>query len=84
VIILETVTEYEENKLIAFEFKTGEMLKNDKITFEADNTSTKITNSSNVTASTYFNRCLFAFFKGMFKSIDQDYLDKFKDFANQQ
>jgi len=82
--IYETVTNYEENKLIEFDFIAGDMLKKDLITFNSENSNTTITNASTVTSNSYFYRCMFAFFKGMFKSIDQENLEKFKAFADKQ
>jgi hypothetical protein len=81
VIILTMITYYVENMLIVFEFISGEMIKNDLITFQQDNSNTTLKNNSAIIGRNYISQCMFAFFKGMFRSIDQEYLDKSKEFT---
>jgi hypothetical protein len=61
--IHETVIHYEENTLLEFEFRTGEMFKKDIITFEAIDQDTRITNSSAIRGTDYLHRCMFAILK---------------------
>lgn len=77
----ETVTGYEENKLVSLEFDAGSMHKTDTYHFTSDGTTTTISADHVCEGTNYMMKCVFAFFKGMFRNIDQTYLDNFKKVA---
>jgi len=79
--IIETLLDYKKNELVEIQFEAGEMLKFDRMEFSTDGKSTKIFHITKAKGTSYFHRCLFAFFKSAFKKLDQDNLDNFKIFA---
>jgi hypothetical protein len=77
----ETITEYVENEKIGFHFDAGAMQKEDINFFIQEGDNTRIRKTTSYRGTSYIDRCIFAFFKGTFKKIDQEYLDNFKKFA---
>jgi len=76
--MVETITEFEENKLVGLEFDAQGMLKTDKITFTTDGDNTIITNEAVCKGTSFLLRCTFPYFKSIFKKADQENLDNFK------
>lgn len=81
--MIETVTAFEDNNRIGFEFNAQGMLKIDDITFSSNGNSTTITNKATCRGTTYLLRCTFPFMKSMFKKSDQESLDSFKKYVEQ-
>jgi len=80
----ETITEFVPNKKMVLEFDAQGMFKIDAITFSADGNKTIITNQSTCKGTNYLLKCTFPYFKSIFKSTDQKYLDNFKSFVENQ
>ena len=78
----ETITEFVENEKIGLEFDAQSMLKIDNIRFETKDNATVITNNATCKGTSYFYKCLFPYFKGMFIKTDQTSLDNFKEYIN--
>jgi len=76
--MIETVTEFVENKKIGLKFDAQGMLKSDKITFTMDGGNTIITNEAVCKGTTFLLKCTFPYFKSIFKKADQENLDNFK------
>jgi len=74
----ETITAFEVNKKVGLEFDVKGMLKTDAIIFTSDGDKTTITNRSICKGTNYLLKCTFPYFKSVFKSTDQKYLDNFK------
>ncbi len=84
IIMTETVTEFVPPEKVGLEYNAGQMLKRDKFSFSGDTTTTTISGTHICRGSNYIHRCLFAFFKGMFRNTDQKYLDQFRDWTENQ
>ena len=80
----ETIIEYVKNEKIGLEFDAQGMFKTDAITFVSEGNKTIITNRSICKGTTYLLKCTFPYFKSMFKSTDQTYLENFKAFVEKQ
>jgi len=78
--MVERVTAFEENKRVGLEFDAESMLKIDDIYFTSDGNSTTITNKATCKGTTYMAKCMFPYFKSMFRKTDQQSLDNFKAF----
>ena len=76
--MVETITEFEENKIVGLEFDAQGMLKTDKITFMTDGENTIITNEAVCKGTNFLLKCMFPYFKPVFKKADQENLDNFK------
>lgn len=82
--MMETITAYEENNRVAFEFEAGGMLKTNDMAFTGDSVSTTIHANYLCKGSNPFYRSLFSFFKSKFIEIDNKYLQQFKAFAERK
>ena len=76
--MIETVTAFEVNKKVGLKFDAQGMLKTDEITFASDGDKTTITTKSICKGTNYLLKCTFPYFKSIFKSTDQEYLNNFK------
>lgn len=74
----EKVLAFVENEKVTFHFDAEQMLKTDDYNFTSEGNKTIITQESKVVAKSYMLSCTFPWFKGNFKKISQDYLDRFK------
>ncbi len=79
--MVETVIDYKDNELVSLDFDAGDMHKVDTYHFSSDGDMTNITANHVCTGNSYIMKCMFAFFKGMFKGIDQGYQNNFKAYA---
>jgi len=80
--IEDKVLDYKENELIELQFNAGDvMLKTNRYTFAEQDGKTLIHHEATTRGMSYINRCFFAFLKGQFRKIDQEYLNNFKQFA---
>ncbi|WP_420553066.1 SRPBCC family protein [Tenacibaculum aiptasiae] len=84
ITMTEKVLAYEVNKRISFHFDAENMLKTDDYVFTSNGNTTKIVQESICTSDSYIMRCLFPFFKGELKRINQSYLDAFKKASENQ
>jgi uncharacterized protein YndB with AHSA1/START domain len=82
--MMERVVDFVPNEKVALSFDAGMMLKKDVFTFEERGNTTLIKGSHEVEGSSYYTKCVFAFFKGPFQKIDQGYLDSFVKWAEEQ
>lgn len=80
----EIVTSFQKNKEVGISFEAGIMLKSDVFDFSETPEGTRVTGNHVAKGSTYFARCMFAFFGGMFEEIDQTSLDEFKKYVESQ
>jgi len=82
--MLEEVLAYELNKKMTFSFDADDMLKTDAYFFSEKGKSTLISKESICKSDSYLMSCMFPYFKGMLRDIDQGYLDKFKTVVEKQ
>ena len=81
IVMTETIQDWKENERIVFMHDAGNMIKTDDFTFIAEGGKTTMRNEVSCRGSNYIHRCMFAFFKGMFRKYDQGYIDNFKTAA---
>jgi uncharacterized protein YndB with AHSA1/START domain len=79
--IEETLIEFVPNEKVVIQFVAGGMSKDNTVLFASDGDKTKITHLALARGSSHIDRCMFAFFKAAFKKIDQENLNSFKRFA---
>lgn len=77
----EKILAYVENQKVTFYFDAENVLKTDDYTFSSDGNSTTIKLDVSFQAETYLLSCVFPYFKGTFKGLDEQYLSNFKAFA---
>lgn len=82
--MVETVTSYTINEEVGIHFDAGMMQKDDTYIFEDMGSKTKITGKHGARGDSYYARCVFALFKGVFTEIDQGYMDRFKIWAESE
>ena len=76
--MVETITEFIENKKVGLQFDAQGMLKSDLINFTSEGDRTIITNEAVCKGTTFLLKCTFPYFKSIFKKADQENLDNFK------
>jgi uncharacterized protein YndB with AHSA1/START domain len=76
--MIETITAWEPNTRIVMEFDAGDMHKVNDIRFASKDGKTIITNDASCRGTTYFTKCMFPYFKGMFRNIDKEMFEDFK------
>ena len=80
----ERILAYIPDEKVTLRFNSATMLKtNDHIFSFADGVTT-IKNNSTCIGSSYLLSCLFPFYKGNLKKIDQEYLNNFKSFIEKK
>lgn len=84
VTMKEKVLAYVEDQKVTLYFDAEQVLKTDDYTFIADGEATKIQLDVTFQAESYILSCMFPYFKGAFKSVDDKYLNNFKAFAEKQ
>ena len=80
----EKVLAYVENKKVTFYFDAEGVLKTDDYTFSSNGNSTTIKLDVSFQAETYILSCMFPYFKGTFKGVDEKYLNNFKNYIENQ
>ncbi len=80
----EKVLAYVEDKKVTFYFDAESVLKTDDYTFTSDGSSTTIKLDVSFQAETYILSCMFPYFKGTFKGLDEKYLGNFKNYIENQ
>lgn len=76
--MVETITDFIENKKVGLQFDAQGMLKSDIINFTSDGDKTIITNEAVCKGTTFLLKCTFPYFKSILKKADQENLDNFK------
>ena len=76
--MVETITEFIENKKVGLQFDAQGMLKTDLINFTSEGDKTIIRNEAVCKGTTFLLKCTFPYFKSIFKKTDQESLDNFK------
>jgi len=77
----EKILAYIEDQKVTFHFDAENVLKTDDYTFSSDGNSTTIKLDVSFQAETYLLSCVFPYFKGTFKGLDEQYLSNFKAFV---
>lgn len=72
---------YVSNEKLTFQFNLPNMIKIDDFNFEAQGKKTKLIQKSSVRANSFMLACTFPWFKGRFKTLSQDYMNRFKELA---
>ena len=80
----EKVLAYVQDKKVTFYFDAESVLKTDDYTFSSDGNTTTIKLDVSFQAETYILSCMFPYFKGTFKGLDEKYLDNFKNYIENQ
>lgn len=83
-VMKETITAYIKNKKMIFNFSSDQMIKIDAFNFTSENGVTKVVQHSTIRANSYIMSCMFPYFKGTFKKMSQDYLQRFKEFVEKK
>jgi len=82
--MMEEVLAYKLNKTITFNFTSDNMIKTDSYSFSDKGSTTILTKGSVCKSNSYIMSCMFPYFKGMLRDIDQGYLDKYKTVVEKQ
>ncbi|MEQ6124806.1 SRPBCC family protein [Pseudotenacibaculum sp. MALMAid0570] len=80
----EKVLAFVENEKVTLYFDAEGMFKTDDYSFVSEGSKTKIILNVAYQGKSYILNCVFPYFKGTFKGIDQKYLENFKEFAEKQ
>ncbi len=80
ILLKEKVLAYVPNEKVTLRFNSDTMLKTDDYIFSFVDGNTTIKNNSSCVGNSYLLNCLFPFYKGTLKKIDQGYLNNFKSF----
>ena len=83
ITMTEKVLAYVPNEKITLYFNAENMLKTDEYTFKANNNKTTIEKKSTCKSDSYLMSCVFPYFKGTLKELDQNYLNRFKKVAEE-
>ena len=78
ITMIEKILAYVPNEKVTFHFDAENMLKTDDYVFEVANGVTTITKNTTCRSESYLMGCIFPYFKGKLKEIDQSYLNRFK------
>lgn len=80
----EKVLAYVENEKVTLYIDAESVLKTGDYQFVAEGNKTKVILNATYQAESYILSCVFPFFKGTFRGIDEGYLKNFKTFAEKQ
>ncbi|MFD2566026.1 SRPBCC family protein [Pseudotenacibaculum haliotis] len=80
----EKVLAYVENEKVTFYVDSESVLKTNDYSFTSEGGKTKIKLDVTYQGESYILSCVFPYFKGTFKGIDEGYLQNFKAFAEKQ
>jgi uncharacterized protein YndB with AHSA1/START domain len=80
----EKVLAYVPNEKVTLFIDAENVLKTDDYTFVKEGDQTKIILNATYEAESYILACVFPYFKGKFKEVDENSLNNFKEFAEQQ
>lgn len=76
----EHVKAYVENEKLTLFWDAESMLKTDDYTFKEVNGKSLVTLNATCQSDSFILSCLFPYFKGRFQTMDQTYLDNFKNY----
>jgi len=79
----EKILAYIPNKKMTFRFNSDQMIKIDDFVFVEKGSKTKMIQNCSVNSKSYITACLFPYFKGTFAAASQEYMDRFKQLAEQ-
>lgn len=79
--MVEKIRAYVPNEKLTLQFTSSEMLKVDDYNFTAQEGKTKIIQNTSILSNSFVTACVFPWFKGRFKDLSQDYLNRFKELA---
>lgn len=77
----EKIRAYVPNEKITFQYNSPDMIKIDDFNFVAEGDKTKLVQHSSVRANSFMLGCTFPWFKGRFKKLSQEYMNRFKELA---
>ena len=80
----EKVLAYINNEKVTLHFDAEGVLKTDDYTFSSEGNKTKVTLNATYQAESYILGCIFPYFKGTFRGIDEKYLNNFKVYLEKQ
>ena len=80
----EKILNYIPNQKVELGFEIDGMHKINAISFTSSQNTTTITNDITIEGTNYMLKCMFPYFKSKFKSLDQETLNNFKAFAENQ
>ena len=80
----EKVLAYVENEKVTLYVDSESVLKTNDYSFTSEGGKTKIKLDVTYQGESYILNCVFPYFKGTFKGIDEGYLQNFKAFAEKQ
>lgn len=81
--IHETLTDFKENEIVEMIFHADSMIKNNLFIFEQKENSTLVIAKYKVVGNNPIAKSMFALFANMFETIDQENLQRFKKFCEQ-
>ncbi|WP_299625435.1 SRPBCC family protein [uncultured Tenacibaculum sp.] len=84
IVMREKVMAFVPNEKVTLRFNSSTMLKTDDYVFSFSDGNTTIENNSKCVGGSYILSCLYPYFKGKLKSLDQEYLNNFKTFIEKQ
>ena len=82
-LMTERILAYIPNEKMTFQFHSDQMIKTDDFNFTAKGDKTIMTQNCAINSKTYITACLFPYFKGTFASASQEYMNRFKEIAEQ-
>lgn len=80
----EKILAFVKDQKVTYYYDAEGVFKTDDFTFTSEGESTKISLESTYSGKSYLISCVFPYFKGTFKDVDEDNLSKFKEFAEKQ
>lgn len=84
IALKEKILAYIPNEKVTLRFNSATMLKTNDHIFSFVDGVTTIKNNSTCVGNSYLLSCLFPFYKGNLKEIDQEYLNNFKSFIEKK
>lgn len=80
----ETILAYVKNQKVTYYHDAEGVLKTDDFSFSSDGANTKISLESKYSGKSYLISCVFPYFKGTFKDVDVQNLERFKAYAEKR
>lgn len=77
----EKIRAYVPNEKITLQYNSPDMIKIDDFNFVTEGNKTKLVQHSSVRANSFMLGCTFPWFKGRFKKLSQEYMNRFKELA---
>lgn len=77
--MIEKILAYTPNEKMTFHFTSDGMQKTDDYNFIKQGAITKVVQNSTIKSNSYMLACVFPWFKSKFKSLSQEYMNRFKE-----